>query len=614
MSRINRHRLTWLQWFMFLTCFAVAPSEATTLSEIYSMSLTMDGSVEPPGDRIDIATLLFARVQDAKIEVRAFTINQDDRRDQKQVAATGKRNVDAEGNFLLSAVLRQSGESIKATPATNEVDENAEPVAMRFDRALNIPYEDLAISQGEHFLGYDVRLVVDGHLVEIRPTVLTVVTVSDKVRTEMMRSAVETDLREETRTIEAMAWQDDRLVSKAWQRTMAAYMPPRAIRTDTNIPGEFRRESLAGQTDGHSSKEFVPETRRTIFFATNRDSELPGGDADTRFSNESVFARDKMIYGSCRVSIPINNHRPGKVEVPGRIWYFWAEPPDPQKHFLVEHFDTSLKRDGFLKALGEDDILVYVHGYNNTFKDAILRAAQVQHDVEFAGKLVVFSWPSAGSMLVAVNNPFDGTKRAVEIAYRHDEELAERSFPFLAELLNQLLEAQSATNRRGKVHVVAHSMGNRVFLKALFDLRAQAKVAKDGPKLGEVVLAAADIDGSTFANVRTALLQSCERVTYYYASDDGALLVSRTLHQDKPIGLGPLFDPMKIDTISAEKLTGVFNKLGHLYITESKPILTDLRILLALELPPLQRRPPLGPRVEAPDLSGCFYWTFPSPR
>jgi hypothetical protein len=54
----------------------------------------------------------------------------------------------------------------------------------------------------------------------------------------------------------------------------------------------------------------------------------------------------------------------------------------------------------------------------------------------------------------------------------------------------------------------------------------------------------------------------------------------------------------------------VFYSLRHSYYGESKPLLTDLRLLLTRGFPAFNRRPPLGPRHEAPDQLDYFYWTF----
>jgi esterase/lipase superfamily enzyme len=39
---------------------------------------------------------------------------------------------------------------------------------------------------------------------------------------------------------------------------------------------------------------------------------------------------------------------------------------------------------------------VFIHGFNVTFEDALLRAAQLKYDLNFSGEIVLFTWPSRG--------------------------------------------------------------------------------------------------------------------------------------------------------------------------------------------------------------------------
>ena len=45
---------------------------------------------------------------------------------------------------------------------------------------------------------------------------------------------------------------------------------------------------------------------------------------------------------------------------------------------------------------GRRETLVFVHGYNNTFSDAVYRFAQIRTDFGVTAPGVVYSWPSAG--------------------------------------------------------------------------------------------------------------------------------------------------------------------------------------------------------------------------
>ena len=43
--------------------------------------------------------------------------------------------------------------------------------------------------------------------------------------------------------------------------------------------------------------------------------------------------------------------------------------------------------------------LVFLHGYNVSFEEAAIRAAQIGFDLKISGAVAFFSWPSQGSLL-----------------------------------------------------------------------------------------------------------------------------------------------------------------------------------------------------------------------
>jgi esterase/lipase superfamily enzyme len=118
-----------------------------------------------------------------------------------------------------------------------------------------------------------------------------------------------------------------------------------------------------------------------------------------------------------------------------------------------------------------------VHGFNVSFDEALQRAAQLRRDLNYDSALFVFSWPSKGSML----------------RYGTDLDSAAAAANSLAEFLTAVEHATGAE----KIHLVAHSMGNRVLLPAL------ARIANDptstlGRHLGEIVLAAPAVPQADF--------------------------------------------------------------------------------------------------------------------
>ena len=102
-----------------------------------------------------------------------------------------------------------------------------------------------------------------------------------------------------------------------------------------------------------------------------------------------------------------------------------------------------VKSEGAARAFADAamgrDVLLYVHGYRESFETAAVSAAELADGIGFRGAAGVFTWPSGGGT-------FD---------YVHDRESALWSRDGLEELLATL--AQSASG--GRVHIMAHSMG-----------------------------------------------------------------------------------------------------------------------------------------------------------
>jgi esterase/lipase superfamily enzyme len=234
----------------------------------------------------------------------------------------------------------------------------------------------------------------------------------------------------------------------------------------------------------------APEVLVQVAFATNRvpdDQQLFG-------------ARDqgRTSYGLATVRIPAD-HPAGALE---RDLQIVSVQPLSQVAF---HQHLAI-------ASGVDQgLLVFVHGYNNSFPYAVRRLAQVSHDLQLPVVPVLFSWPSHGGTALSMAK------------YTYDENAAARSSAAFADLLGDLLSQQ-----RAPVALMAHSMGSRVVSEGLVDLQ---RTARDVRRLDEIVLAAPDIDATVFEQrYADVALASADRVTLYCADDDRALKLSRRVH------------------------------------------------------------------------------------
>ncbi len=162
----------------------------------------------------------------------------------------------------------------------------------------------------------------------------------------------------------------------------------------------------------------------------------------------------------------------------------------------------------FAQAANGKDVLLYVHGYNETFESAVAGAAQLSDGVAWRGRTALFTWPSGGRI----------------IAYQYDRESAMWS----RDGFEDALKALAANPTIGRVHIVAHSMGTLLTLETLRQLRRSGGDTVMN-KIGAVVLASPDIDIDQFEQTVRGLGPAASRLTVISATNDRALAVSARL-------------------------------------------------------------------------------------
>jgi esterase/lipase superfamily enzyme len=158
-------------------------------------------------------------------------------------------------------------------------------------------------------------------------------------------------------------------------------------------------------------------------------------------------------------------------------------------------------------ALGED-VLIYIHGYRESFESAAVNTAQLSEGIRFSGASALFTWPSAASTF----------------SYVSDRESAMWS----RDALEDLLTAIARTPSGGRVHIVAHSMGTLLTLETLRMLRGSGGEGAMS-RIGAIVLAAPDIDFDLFTRGVERLGPDARKITVISATNDRALAVSSRL-------------------------------------------------------------------------------------
>jgi len=277
-----------------------------------------------------------------------------------------------------------------------------------------------------------------------------------------------------------------------------------------------------------------------------------------------------VTYGSCTVTIP-ESHKIGSV---GSPWWkrVFSRIDDRLRVIKISTVDEDAHWRQIAAALRktsieERDAVVFLHGYNVSFEQAALRAAQLGFDLSIRGVMSFYSWPSKGTLG----------------GYTADEAAIEASEGFITDYLSAMATRSGAN----KVHIIAHSMGNRGLLRAV-DRIATTAAQRTAIPFNQIILAAADVDQDTFKRLSVAYKQVAARTTLYVCARDRAVEASNWLHDYPRVGLTPpvLVVP-DIDTINVSNLD--LTLLGHGYVAEARELLTDIHDLFRHGSPPDQR-------------------------
>ena len=368
------------------------------------------------------------------------------------------------------------------------------------------------------------------------------------------------------------------LVTLALAACVAVPQPPVVPAPQTDAP---RTRSVGA---GGCPSEFSG-TCYPVWFGTNRKP-LDAADPSKGFGAEFD---ERIHFGKRIVRIP-SSHRTGELGSP-----LWKRlllqvddriSVDPATVMARDAFTRDVRK--FLAGLDASDrnVLVYIHGFNTGFDDAARRAAQLGFDLKVPGITVLYSWPSRGSLS----------------GYVADLSAIEASEAQIADFLI----AVSALADRGKVHIIAHSMGNRGLLRALHRATTQAAL-RAGTRFGQIFLSAPDISTDVFRQLASVYPQVAERTTLYVADQDKALAAIEWMTEGGRVGgAPPVLVLPGIDTVRVRG-TSLF-RLGHSYFAEEPDVLRDIRTQLYWREPPERRRARNGWPVPdgAPESRGAW--------
>jgi esterase/lipase superfamily enzyme len=257
-------------------------------------------------------------------------------------------------------------------------------------------------------------------------------------------------------------------------------------------------------------------TIHPVFVATTRAKEADGS-----------FGRNRtldMQYLETKVSVPPQHKR-------GQIKHQFGNP-DPETDFVIASQDSFAGSAEFRRELKgqitaqpaqERDVILYVHGYYNSYSDGVFRAAQLKHDLDLPGTVVHFSWPSA----------------ATPLAYTYDRD----SMLFSRDALEQLLNDIRASGAR-RIILMGHSLGTMLIMETL----RQIEIKQPGwsaRSLGGVILISPDIDVDLFKSQMHRFASLPKPFAIFVSQKDRALQLSARVNGSAN-RLGTVTDPAEL--------------------------------------------------------------------
>jgi len=229
-------------------------------------------------------------------------------------------------------------------------------------------------------------------------------------------------------------------------------------------------------------------------------------------------------FADIAVSIP-----PDTVRKAGDVQWPRTAPGDPSQDFVTvraQRMSLAEARAEFNKRVARTPghkVLIFVHGYNTRFEEAVYRFAQIVHDARVDVAPVLFTWPSGGNV--------------IDYVYDRDSAM------FSRDGLELLLTKMSENPNVGSISILAHSMGNYLTVEAL----RQMSIRNHGlpSKIRDVMLASPDIDVDVFRRQIAQIddYKHSTQFTLFVSRDDKALGLSSFLARDTT-RLGAL-DPTK---------------------------------------------------------------------
>ena len=152
------------------------------------------------------------------------------------------------------------------------------------------------------------------------------------------------------------------------------------------------------------------------------------------------------------------------LRYPGNFWRA-ARIDDPSADYegfprrrLIARASLNALIDEQLELTNRKEVIIYIHGYNNTFNDAITTIANLWHFMGRQDVPIAYKWPAGSGGLTG---------------YTSDSESGE----FTIFHLKMFLEDLAANPNVERISILAHSRGTDVTISAIRELGIAARAA-----------------------------------------------------------------------------------------------------------------------------------------
>jgi hypothetical protein len=179
-------------------------------------------------------------------------------------------------------------------------------------------------------------------------------------------------------------------------------------------------------------------------------------------------------------------------------------------------------------AANDGRLLVYVHGFRETFYTSSRDTAQIARLTEYKGPIIQYSWPSQGELL----------------SYGVDETNMNWDRLNFQNFLQTLAEKPWVKD----IVLVSHSMGARLVIPSIQHVDANA-ARPDSSNISNIILLSPDADRQEFERdlglfiLSPRFVASGRKLSVFVSAKDSAIGLSRTIHGYPRLGNPYCFDP-----------------------------------------------------------------------